>query len=213
MSTPEDAEEYWKQYHKDDELVRLVGAATVAWSGIEDTWLAMFKWLLFEKMGYLVEPDTAQVPSAVGGGGEFSRRAEAVYFSITSSVAQLQMVGALARVVLEDRPAQQSRVFKAISETGKLRGWRNAIAHAVYGPELLSMTKEGSIRSARIGRMTIVPQGTHRLVGKDPYAEIPKLIERFKALDQKLRDLMFDLCFPGEAQPSADTSPQPPEEQ
>lgn len=169
-------------------LARQMGDSLIAWSQIESLWNRIFQRLLFYDLG-LRPFDAPRNPSEPFPQED---RANALWDALASSAAQLDLVTALAPVVLitpEQKPVLDL-ILKLASETHTMRGLRNAIAHGPFEKNVdIWEARDGTYHFSRAD--ISMPKRTHpRLRGKDPYAEIPKALAEFQALYVKVWSIM-----------------------
>ena len=146
-----------------DEISKLVGDATIAWTGIEHTWMLIFRFLL----------------------GAENECADAVYFAVRNSSTQRSMVKALARVTLRDRPMLLDETKKLIKATNDKGGWRNAFIHGFYGYEV-SWNEANPEASMEVSELMIIDSGPNHLGGKNLQAELRRLIAEFRSHNHEI---------------------------
>jgi hypothetical protein len=165
------------------DLMRDIGAALVAWSTVENQWNRIFSWMLFHKISKTPEHPRGDEPS------EEELRANAMWDALTSSAAQLDLIVAIAPLVLNERSQEAGLEYllKLVGETNKTRGLRNAIAH---GPFAYNWTQTGMgfITPSGLG----LGERPHKhMRGKDPYLEVPRIRDEFDVLCRKITALRF----------------------
>lgn len=171
-------------------LLGQMGSALVAWSEVEKEWFLIFERLLFEGR-YKRFP----LPPADDEISPEEQRAAAVWDTITSSKAQIDIVKRLAPLVLASESQRESlrRLLSAINATNEARAWRNAIAHGALEWEWPSSTSEDGRRVFEKPRLVPVNKQRNRLVGKDPYEEVPRMRQTFGELRAEVSAIRFRL--------------------
>jgi hypothetical protein len=168
-------------------LMREMGAALVAWSAVENEWSKIFSLLLFHE-----RRKPPGIPPGDMDPTEEENRANAIWDALNNSSAQLDMVIALAPLVLS-KPAQQRGLeyfLKLAARTHDMRGLRNAIAH---GPFEFKWKPPLSARMILAGpqELALGSRPHKRLRGKDLHAEVPNIRDQFEELRTAVSILRF----------------------
>jgi hypothetical protein len=172
-----------------ERLMRLIGDALVTWSEVENLWRSIFPRVLF--LGFRHEFRKDELKYGPFREGDTARdRAMAVWDSLTSSAAQIDLLLSVAPIALSQAERQKglARLLALAKETHKKRGLRNAVAHSGFERPIRF------VRTGPEGKMTLtagpltLTDNAHSLIrGKDPYTEIPRIIEEFKEHREKVR--------------------------
>ncbi len=183
-------------------LLRQIGEAMVAWSQIEDIWASIFQVLLFDDMQERTTPGVFRTDDEPY---EPRERALSIWDSVQSSKAQLDMTEALARVVLRRRPKDLAPLRTALNATNKLRGKRNALAHAPFQREN-EFPMMGEVWKGP-GKLQLTERAKHHLRDKDPYTEAPLMLQEFAVLKHQVSGVFARLLLgddPFDGLPPAD---------
>jgi hypothetical protein len=190
--------------------MREMGAALVAWSAVENEWSKIFAWLLFHerrKPAGISAGDSQPSPEDI--------RAYALWDALNNSAAQLDLVTALAPLILA-KPEQEKGLrylLKLAQETHAKRGMRNAIAHGPFEykwgvPLIPSATGFAGPQELGLG-----DRPHKHMRDKDPHDEVPRIRDKFDELRTDVSRLRFWLltgAWIGEDPTSEEKSPPPP---
>lgn len=174
-------------------LLRDIGEIVVTWSQIENIWARIFQQLLFDGMRAPPAPGPCHADSDIPPRME---RALAIWDSMRSGKARMEVVEAIAKVVLRNRPDDMARLKAALDETSAKRDLRDAIAHALFEREN-EHPAMGKVWTGP-GRLILAARARMPLCGRDAHAEAPELLAQLDALKLKAGEVRMSLILPGD---------------
>jgi hypothetical protein len=169
--------------------MRLIGDALVTWSEIENLWRTIFPRLLFLGFRHEFRKDELKYGPYSPANAAVDRGL-AMWDSLASSAAQLDLLLAVAPIALsqEERQAGLARLLKLAKDTHTKRGLRNAVAHSGFErPLRVHRTGPEGKMAITMGPLNLTDNAHSLIRGKDPYTEIPRIIEEFKTHRERVR--------------------------